>query len=93
MLCSPSTSLPSGFLAAGTGIAAAASWPVVATGALVGMRRGEESKESVSPAQPPPFPTGPKRTWLGNPLCLESSPGSQQATPWQGRCLEPAPTS
>ena len=47
----------------------------------------------MSPAQPPPFPTGPKRTWLGNPLCLESSPGSQQATPWQGKCLEPAPTS
>ena len=52
-------------------------------GALLGMggigEGGQESKDTVPPAQPPPFPTGPQVTHLGR--VLETSPGSHQAPP------------
>lgn len=66
MLWPLSTSLPSGFLAGGTGIPAAASWQAVAMGAPMGTqgeqgagKLGQENKGSMSAAQPPPFLTGP----------------------------------
>lgn len=64
---------------------------MVAMGMLMGPWEGRKAKTPCPPLSHPLLPQARRDRWLGNPLCLESSPGSHQAPPWQGGRLEQSP--